>query len=193
MVRCIISDLFTSLVYGSFRGFLISCALDKETWLKWIISQPSSNWFFLHFLCHVYYIFIILYKYMHAYIYIYIYIIIIINSRRQSRVLQLSLSLSHHLSLLFITHCRSSRLHPESALSWNMSVFTDWLTLVCLCSGNHRRTSLVSLSSLIHKCLECFFPITWIVYIKGAKWTYICYFMLYCFPNLFKTVRSILV
>ena len=74
-----------------------------------------------------------------------------------------------------------------------MYVLGGQLTLAHPCLGIHRRTSLMSLSLLLHQCPACLLRLTWVVCEMGEKWLYSCCFVLYCFQDSFKVARTVLV
>ena len=81
---------------------------------------------------------------------------------------QISLTLSRHFSLSFITSGRSSALHPISSQSCCMYVLAGRLALAHPYVGVHRSTSLMSLSLLLQQCPACLVRLTWIVKSKNT-------------------------
>ena len=102
------------------------------------------------------------------YIYIYIY-------HRHHHVLLawISLTLSHHLSLLSITFGRSSMLHPVSVQSCCRLVLASPPTLARLCEGVHRSTLLMSFSLLLQLYLTWLVCLIWTVFERCGRWSYI--------------------
>ena len=68
---------------------------------------------------------------------------------------QISLTLSRHFSLSFITSSRSSGLHPVSPHSCCMYVLAGRPALARPYVGVHRSTSLISSSLLLQQCPAC--------------------------------------
>ena len=85
---------------------------------------------------------------------------------------RISLTLSRHFSLTFITSGRSSGLHPISSHSCCMYVLAGCPALAWLYVGVHRSTSLMSLSLLLQQCPVCLVRLTWIVFVMGGRWPY---------------------
>ena len=83
--------------------------------------------------------------------------------------ISLTLSLSCHLSLSFITFGRSSRLHPVSVQSCYREVL---VSLACMCKGVYRRTLLMSSSLLLQQCPACLVCLIWMVSEIGGKWPF---------------------
>ena len=84
----------------------------------------------------------------------------------------ISLTLSRHFSLSFISLGRSSGLHPVSSHSCWMYVRAG---RPCFClpyAGVHRITSLMSSSLLLQQCPACLVRLTCIVFVMGGKWPY---------------------
>ena len=105
---------------------------------------------------------------------------------------QISLTLSRHLSLSFITLSRSSGLHPISSQSCCMYVQTGRPAFARPCEGVHRSTSLMTVSLLLQQCPACLVRLIWIVFVMGGRWPYSC-FVGCCLQDLFNIARSILV
>ena len=76
--------------------------------------------------------------------------------------LSLSLSLSRYLSLSLLASVRSSRLHPVSVESCSRLVVVGRPTLARSGEGIHGRTSLMSSSLLLQKCLACLVRLIWV-------------------------------
>ena len=87
---------------------------------------------------------------------------------------QISLTLSHHFSLLFIASGRSSGLHPVSSHSCWMYVHAGRPAFArpYVGEGVHRSTSLMSSSLLLQQCPACLVRLTWIVFVMGGRWPY---------------------
>ena len=85
---------------------------------------------------------------------------------------QISLTLSRHSFLLFITSSCSSELHPVSSQSCSMYVRAGGPAFARPCEGVHRSTSLMSSSLLLHRCLVCLVRLTLIVFVMGSRWPY---------------------
>ena len=98
-------------------------------------------------------------------------------------VARISLTLSRHFSLSFITSGRSSGLHPVSSHSCWMYVR----------AGVHKSTSLMSSSLLLQQCPACLVRLTWILFMIGDRWPYSWCLVGCCYQDLFKIARSILV
>ena len=75
---------------------------------------------------------------------------------------QISLNLSRHFSLSFITSGRSSGLHPISSHSCWMYVLAGHPAFAWPYVGVHRSTSLMSSSLLLQQCTACLVRLTWI-------------------------------
>ena len=60
------------------------------------------------------------------------------------------------------------------------------------CEGVHR-TSLMSLSLLLQRCLACLVRLTLIVFVMGGRWLYNCCFVGCCLQDLSNIARSIIV
>ena len=67
-------------------------------------------------------------------------------------IAQNSLTLTYHPSLSFIALSKAFRLYSVSTQSWCIQVLAGWLTLVCLCVGVYKRTSLISSFLLLQQC-----------------------------------------
>ena len=98
---------------------------------------------------------------------------------------RISLTLSRHFSLSFITSGRSSGLHPVSSHSCWMYVRAgrpafDWPYV-----GVHRSTSLMRSSQLLQQCPACLVLLTWIVFVMGGRWPYSWCLVGCCHQDLF--------
>ena len=80
----------------------------------------------------------------------------------------ISLTLSRHFSLLFITSGRSSELHPVSSQSCCMYVRASRPAFARPYVGVHRSTSFMSSSLLLQQCSACLVRLTWIVFVMGG-------------------------
>ena len=108
-------------------------------------------------------------------------------------VAQISLTLSHHSSLSFITLGRSSGQYPVSSHSCWMYVRAGRPAFARPCVGVHKNTSLMSSSLLLQQCPACLVHLTWIVFVIGGRWPY-SWCLVGCYrQDLFKIARSILV
>ena len=85
---------------------------------------------------------------------------------------RISLTLSHHFSLSFITSGRSSGLHPVSSHSCCMYVRAGLPAFAWSYAGVHRSTSLMSSSLLLQQCPACLVCLAWIVFMMGGRWPY---------------------
>ena len=85
---------------------------------------------------------------------------------------RISLTLSRHFSLSFITCDRSSGLHPVSSQNCCMYVRAGRPAFVRPYVGVHRSTSLMSSSLLLQQCPACVVCLTWIVFVMGDRWPY---------------------
>ena len=85
---------------------------------------------------------------------------------------QISLTLSRHFSLSFITSGRSPGPHPVSSHSCWMYVRAGRPTFSRPYVGVHRSTSLMSSSLLLQLCPACLVRLTWIVFVMGDRWPY---------------------
>ena len=87
-------------------------------------------------------------------------------------VVRISLTLSRHFSLSFITSGRSSGLHPVSSHSCWMYVRAGRPSFARPYVGVHRSTSLMSSSLLLQQCPACLVCLAWIVFMMGGRWPY---------------------
>ena len=106
---------------------------------------------------------------------------------------RISLTLSRHFSLSFISSGRSSGLHPVSSHSCWMYVWAGRPAFTQLYVGVHRSTSLMSSSLLLPQCPACLVSLTWIVFVMGDRWPYSWCLVGCCRQDLFNIARSILV
>ena len=106
---------------------------------------------------------------------------------------RISLTLTRHFSLSFITFGRSPGLHPVSSQSCCMYVRAGHPAFAWPYEWVHRSTSLMSLSLLLQQCPACLVRLTWIVFMMGGRWLYSWCFVGCCFQVLFDIARSILV
>ena len=105
----------------------------------------------------------------------------------------ISLTLSRHSSLSFISSGRSSWQHPVSSHSCWMYVRAGRPAFAWPCVGVHKSTSLMSSSLLLHQCPACLVRLTWIIFVIGSRWPYSWGLVGCCRQDLFKISRSILV
>ena len=106
---------------------------------------------------------------------------------------RISLTLSRHFSLSFISSERSSELHPVSSQSCFMYVQAGRSAFARPYVGIHRCTSLMSSSLLLQQCPVCLVRLTWIVFVMIGRWPYSWCFFGCCLQDLFNIARSILV
>ena len=85
---------------------------------------------------------------------------------------RISLTLSRHFSLSFITSGRSSGLHSISSHSCWMYVCAGCPAFAWPYVGVHKSTSLMSSSLLLQQCPACLVRLTWIVFMIGGRWPY---------------------
>ena len=105
----------------------------------------------------------------------------------------ISLTLSRHPSLSFITFGRSSGLHPVSSHSCCMYVRAGRPAFAWPYAGVHRSTSLMSSSLLLQQCPACLARLTCIVFVMGGKWPHNWCLVGCCHQDLFNIARNILV
>ena len=105
----------------------------------------------------------------------------------------ISLTLSCHFSLSFISSGRSSELHPVSSRSCCMYVLAGQSAFSRLYVGVHRSTSLMSSSLLLQQCPACLVSLTWIVFVMGGRWPYSWCLVGCCRQDLFNIALNILV
>ena len=106
---------------------------------------------------------------------------------------RISLTLSRHFSLSFITSGRSSGLHPVSSHSCCMYVLAGRPAFARPYVGVYRSTSLMSSSLLPQQCPACPVSLTWIVFVMGGRWPYSWCLVGYCRQDLFNIALNILV
>ena len=106
---------------------------------------------------------------------------------------RISLTLSRHFFLSFISSDRSSGLHPVSSLSCCMYVRAGCPAFVRPYVGVHRSTSLMSSSLLLQQCHACLVRLTLIVFVMGGRWPYSWCFVGCCRQDLFNIARNILI
>ena len=101
-----------------------------------------------------------------SFIYIYIY-----NHHHHHVVplARISLTLSRHFSLSFISSGRSSGLHPVSSHSCCMYVRAGRPPFAWPYAGVHRSTSLMSSSLLLQQCPACLVRLTCIFFCDGRQ------------------------
>ena len=106
---------------------------------------------------------------------------------------RISLTLSRHFSLSFITSGRSSGLHPVSSHSCCMYVRAGRPAFPRPYVGVYRSTSLMSSSLLRQQCPACLVRLTCIVFVMEGRWPYNWCLVGCCHQDLFNIARSILV
>ena len=106
---------------------------------------------------------------------------------------QISLTLSRHFSLSFITSGRSWGLHPISSHICCMYIRAGRPAFAWTYVGVHRSTSLMSWSLLLQQCPACLMHLTWIVFMMGGRWPYCWCLVGCCRQDLFNIARNILV
>ena len=122
------------------------------------------------------------------YIYIYIY-----HHHHVVPLARISLTLSRHFSLSFITSGRSSGLNPVSSNSCWMYVCAGRPDFARRYVGVHRSTSLMSPSLLLQQCPACLVRLTWIGFVIGGRWPYSWCLVECCRQDLFNIAGNILV
>ena len=106
---------------------------------------------------------------------------------------RISLTLSRHFSLSFISFGRSSGLHHVSSHRCCMYVRAGRPALAWPYAGVHRSKSLMSSSLLLQQCSACLVRLTFIVFVMGGKWPY-SWCLLGCYrQDLFNIPLNILV
>ena len=106
---------------------------------------------------------------------------------------RISLTLSRHFSLSFITSSSSSELHPVSSHSCCIYVRGGRPTFAWPYAGVHRSTSLMSSSLLLRQFPACLVRLTWIVFVMGGRRPY-TWCLVGCYRlDLFSIARNILV
>ena len=106
---------------------------------------------------------------------------------------RISLTLSHHFSLLFIASGRSSGPHPVSSRSCCMYVRAGRPAFARPYVGVHRSTSLMSSSLFLQQCPACLVRLTMIVFVMGGRWLFSWCLVGCCYQDSFNIARSILV
>ena len=106
---------------------------------------------------------------------------------------RISLTLSLHFSLSFISSGRSSELYPVSSHSCCMYVRAGRPAFARPYVGVHGSTSLMSSSLLLQQCPACLVRLTWIVFVMGSSWSYCWCLVGCCHQDLFNIIRNILV
>ena len=101
----------------------------------------------------------------------------------------ISLTLSQHFSLSFITSGRSSGLHPVSSHSCCMYVQAGHPAFAWV----HWSTSLMRLALLLQQCPACLVHLTCIVFVMGGRWPYSWCLVGCCRQDLFNIAHNILV
>ena len=102
----------------------------------------------------------------------------------------ISLTLSRHFSLLFITSGKSSGLHPVSSQSCWMYVRAGRPAFARSYVGIHRSTSIMSSSLLFQQCPACLVRLTWIVFVMRGRWPYSWCLVGCCRQDLFNIVSQ---
>ena len=100
-------------------------------------------------------------------------------------VARISLTLSRHFSLSFITSGRSSGLHPISSHSRCTYVQAGCSAFARPYVGVHRSTSLMISSLLLQQCPACLVRLTWIAFKMGGRWPYSWFLVGCCRQDLF--------
>ena len=106
---------------------------------------------------------------------------------------RISLTLSLHVSLLFIASGRSSGLHPVLSHSCCMYVRAGRPAFTWPYAGVHRSTPLTSSSLLLQQCPVCLVHLAWIVFVIGGRWLYSWCLVGCCWQDLFNIALNILV
>ena len=106
---------------------------------------------------------------------------------------RISLIISRHFSLSFITSGRSSGVHPVSSHSCCMWVPAGRPAFAWPYVGVHRSTSLTSSSLLLQQCPACLARLTCIVFVMGGGWPYSWRLVGCCRQDLFTIALNILV
>ena len=106
---------------------------------------------------------------------------------------RISLTLSRHFSLSFITSDRSSGLHPVSLHSCWMYVRAGRPDSARPYVGVHGSSSLMTLSLLLQQCPAYLVRLTWIVFVMGGRWPNSWCLVGCCLQDFFNIARSILV
>ena len=106
---------------------------------------------------------------------------------------RISLTLSRHFSLSFITSGRSSAQHHISSRSCCMYIRAGRPAFARSCEGVHMSISLMSSSLLLQQSPACLVCLTRIVFVMGGRWPYSWCFVGCCLQDLFNIACSILV
>ena len=106
---------------------------------------------------------------------------------------RISLTLSRHFSLLFITSGRSSGPQPVSSPSCWMYVRAGRPAFARPYMGVHWSTSLLSSSLLLQQWPACLVRLTWIVFVMEGRWPYSWCLVGCSRQDLFNIARNILV
>ena len=106
---------------------------------------------------------------------------------------RISLTLSRHFSLSFISSGWSSGLHLVSSHSCCMYARAGRPAFAWPYGGVHGSTSLMSSSLLLQQCPACLVRLTCIVFVMGGSWLYSWCLVGCCHQDLFNIARSILV
>ena len=113
-------------------------------------------------------------------LYIYIYLNHHHHHHHVAPPARISLTFSHHFSLLFIASGRSSGLQPVFSHSWCLYVPAGRPAFERPYVGVHRSTSLMRSSLPLQQCPACLVPLTLIVFVMGGWWPYSWYFVGCC-------------
>ena len=105
---------------------------------------------------------------------------------------RISLTISHHFSLLFIASGRSSVLHPISSRTCCMYVLAVRPAIARPYVGVHRDISLMSSSLLLQQCPACLVRLAWIVFVMEGRWPYSWCFVGRCLQDLFNIAFHII-
>ena len=105
-------------------------------------------------------------------------------------VARISLTLSRHSSLSFISLGRSSGQHPVSSHSCWIYVRAGRPAFARPFVGVHKTTSLMSSSLLLQQCPACLVRLTWIVFVMGCKWPYSWCLVGCCRQDLIKIAKD---
>ena len=103
---------------------------------------------------------------------------------------RISLTLSRHFSLSFITSGWSSGLHPVSSRSCCMYVLAGRPVVTRAYVGVHMSTSFMWSSLLLQQCPACLVRLTWIVFVMGGRWPYSWCFVGCCRQDLFNIAHN---
>ena len=146
-------QLFVSLQYNKIQLSLV----EKKINVLYEIVCSVLNYYLQYNLWII--DFIISYLSMFYYKIIYIY-----HHHHFMSLAQISLTLSRHFSLSFITSGRFSQLHPISSHSCCMYVWAGRPAFAWPYAGVHWSTSLMSSSLLLQQCPACLVRLAWIVF-----------------------------